>query len=53
MVIRGDQVIIALAKLLEEKGKPNIVGRVGGEEFMAIIMHDESQPIESFCIIKR
>ena len=45
----GDQVIIALAKLLEEKGKPNIVGRVGGEEFMAIIMHDESQPIESFC----
>ena len=37
------------AKLLEEKGKPNIVGRVGGEEFMAIIMHDESQPIESFC----
>ena len=38
-----------MAKLLEEKGKPNIVGRVGGEEFMAIIMHDESQPIESFC----
>ena len=45
----GDQVIIALAKLLEEKGKPNIVGRVGGEEFMAIIMHDESQHIETFC----
>ena len=45
----GDEVIIALAKLLEEKGKPNIVGRVGGEEFMAIIMHDESQSIEEFC----
>jgi diguanylate cyclase (GGDEF)-like protein len=45
----GDEVIIALAKLFEEKGKPNIVGRVGGEEFMAIIMHDESQSIEEFC----
>ena len=42
----GDEVIIALAKLLEEKGKPNIVGRVGGEEFMAIIMHDEDLSIE-------
>ena len=49
----GDEVIIALAKLLEEKGKPNIVGRVGGEEFMAIIMHDESQSIEEFCISLR
>ena len=45
----GDEVIIALAKLLEEKGKPNIVGRVGGEEFMAIIMHDENLSIEDFC----
>ena len=45
----GDEVIIALAKLLEEKGKPNVVGRVGGEEFMAIIVHDESQSIEEFC----
>ena len=49
----GDEVIIALAKLLEEKGKPNIVGRVGGEEFMAIIMHDESQSIEKFCVSLR
>ena len=49
----GDEVIIALAKLLEEKGKPNIVGRVGGEEFMAIIMHDESQSIEEFCVSLR
>ena len=45
----GDEVIIALAKLLEKKGKPNIVGRVGGEEFMAIIMHDEDLSIEDFC----
>ena len=49
----GDEVIIALAKLLEEKGKPNIVGRVGGEEFMAIIMHEESQSIEEFCVSLR
>ena len=49
----GDEVIIALAKLLEEKGKPNIVGRVGGEEFMAIVMHDESQSIEEFCVSLR
>ena len=49
----GDEVIIALARLLEEKGKPNIVGRVGGEEFMAIIMHDESQSIEEFCVSLR
>jgi diguanylate cyclase (GGDEF)-like protein len=45
----GDVVIIALAKLLEEKGGSNIVGRVGGEEFMAIIMDDVDQSIEDFC----
>ena len=49
----GDEVLIAFSKLLEEKGKPNIVGRVGGEEFMAIIMHSESQSVEKFCSLLR
>ena len=49
----GDEVLIAFSKLLEEKGKPNIVGRVGGEEFMAIIMHSESQSVEDFCSLLR
>ncbi len=49
----GDEVLIAFSKLLEEKGKPNIVGRVGGEEFMAIIMHSESQSVEEFCSVLR
>ena len=49
----GDEVLIAFSKLLEEKGKPNIVGRVGGEEFMAIIMHSESQSVEEFCSLLR
>ena len=49
----GDEVLIAFSKLLEEKGKPNIVGRVGGEEFMAIIMHNESQSVEEFCSLLR
>ena len=49
----GDEVLIAFSKLLEEKGKPDIVGRVGGEEFMAIIMHSESQSVEEFCSLLR
>ena len=49
----GDEVLIAFSKLLEEKGKPNIVGRVGGEEFMVIIMHSESQSVEEFCSLLR
>ena len=49
----GDEVLIAFSKLLKEKGKPNIVGRVGGEEFMAIIMHSESQSVEEFCSLLR
>jgi len=42
-------VIIALANLLKDKSEPNIVGRVGGEEYMALIMDNESETIEEFC----
>ncbi|MFL2753865.1 MAG: diguanylate cyclase [Gammaproteobacteria bacterium] len=45
----GDVVIIALANLLKDKSEPNIVGRVGGEEYMALIMDNESETIEEFC----
>lgn len=46
----GDVVIIALANLLKDKSEPNIVGRVGGEEFMALIMDDDAETIEEFCM---
>ena len=46
----GDAVLISFAKLLQtEISSPNIVGRIGGEEFLAILYLDPDQAKE-FCI---
>ena len=45
----GDAVLIEFAKLLEaEITSPNIVGRIGGEEFLAILYLNQDQAAE-FC----
>ena len=36
----GDAVLISFAQLLQKEiSSPNVVGRVGGEEFLAILYH--------------
>ena len=45
----GDAVLISFAQLLQtEISSPNIVGRIGGEEFLAILYFDPDQAKE-FC----
>ena len=45
----GDAVLISFAQLLQtEISSPNIVGRIGGEEFLAILYLDPDQAME-FC----
>ena len=45
----GDAVLISFAQLLQvEISSPNIVGRIGGEEFLAILYFDHDQAKE-FC----
>tara|TARA_B100000902_G_scaffold137231_1_gene135442 strand:- start:560 stop:2044 length:1485 start_codon:yes stop_codon:yes gene_type:complete len=45
----GDAVLISFAQLLQtEISSPNIVGRIGGEEFLAILYLDSEQA-EEFC----
>jgi len=45
----GDAVLISFAQLLrDEITSPNIVGRIGGEEFLAILYLNEDQALE-FC----
>jgi diguanylate cyclase (GGDEF)-like protein len=45
----GDAVLISFAQLLQaEISSPNIVGRIGGEEFLAILYLDPNQAKE-FC----
>jgi diguanylate cyclase (GGDEF)-like protein len=45
----GDAVLISFAKLLEtEITSPNLVGRIGGEEFLAILYLNQDQAAE-FC----
>ena len=45
----GDAVLISFAQLLQtEISSPNIVGRIGGEEFLAILYLDPDQATE-FC----
>jgi diguanylate cyclase (GGDEF)-like protein len=45
----GDAVLIEFAKLLEtEITSPNVVGRIGGEEFLAILYLNQDQAAE-FC----
>ena len=45
----GDAVLISFAQLLQtEISSPNIVGRIGGEEFLAILYHSPDEAKE-FC----
>ena len=45
----GDAVLISFAQLLQtEISSPNIIGRIGGEEFLAILYLGKNQAVE-FC----
>ena len=44
----GDEVLKAMASVLKNYiSEPNIIGRIGGEEFLAVIFDQED--IESYC----
>lgn len=46
----GDEVLITMAQTLNSMiTKPNILGRIGGEEFLAVILDKESNDIKAFC----
>jgi diguanylate cyclase (GGDEF)-like protein len=46
----GDKVLIAMAQTLDELIKePNILGRIGGEEFLAVILDKEVDDMSEFC----
>ena len=46
----GDEVLKAFAKSLDEHiSEPNIVGRIGGEEFLALLLDETIKDISSFC----
>ena len=46
----GDEVLKSFAKNLNDKiSKPNIVGRIGGEEFLAILMETDQKKIVELC----
>ena len=46
----GDEVLKSFANNLNDKiSKPNIVGRIGGEEFLAILMETDQQKIVELC----
>jgi diguanylate cyclase (GGDEF)-like protein len=45
----GDEVLIAIANKLKSSFKPNLVGRVGGEEFIAVIDKLENLSVIDFC----
>jgi len=45
----GDEVLKSFSTKLQESCKPNLVGRVGGEEFIAVIDKLEDESIESYC----
>ena len=46
----GDEVLKAFAKSLDEHiSEPNIVGRIGGEEFLALLLDERIKDIFSFC----
>tara|TARA_B100001123_G_scaffold350982_1_gene401692 strand:+ start:2377 stop:3831 length:1455 start_codon:yes stop_codon:yes gene_type:complete len=46
----GDEVLKVFAKSLDDYiGEPNIVGRIGGEEFLALLLDDSIEDIYAFC----
>ena len=45
----GDEVLKSFSSKLKESCKPNLVGRVGGEEFIAVIDKLNDQSIEDYC----
>ena len=46
----GDEVLKSFANNLNDKiSKPNIVGRIGGEEFLAILMETDQKKIVELC----
>ena len=46
----GDEVLIKMAQTLNSMiSQPNILGRIGGEEFLAVILDKKSDDIENFC----
>ncbi|MBL07795.1 MAG: hypothetical protein CML96_01880 [Rhodobiaceae bacterium] len=46
----GDEVLKALANTLDSFiSEPNIVGRIGGEEFLAVIFNEDGENISKFC----
>ena len=46
----GDEVLKSFANNLNDTiSKPNIVGRIGGEEFLAILMETDQQKIVELC----
>ena len=45
----GDEVLISFAKTLNDFCGQNIVGRVGGEEFIAVIEDTENKDIKKYC----
>ena len=45
----GDEVLKAVANTLREACGENIVGRVGGEEFIAIIESKKDKTLEEYC----
>ncbi len=46
----GDEVLKSFANNLNDMiAKPNIIGRIGGEEFLAILMESDLQKIKELC----
>ena len=45
----GDEVLMAVANTLRDACGENIVGRVGGEEFIAIIESKKDKTLEEYC----
>ena len=46
----GDEVLKVMASTLNELiSEPNILGRIGGEEFLAVILDEELKEMDIFC----
>ena len=46
----GDEVLKVMASTLNELiSEPNILGRIGGEEFLAVILDEELKEMDKFC----
>jgi diguanylate cyclase (GGDEF)-like protein len=46
----GDEVLKTMAQTLDGMvTEPNILGRIGGEEFLAVILNEEGEDMVAFC----